>query len=96
MNGLKLVIIGQSNCTPCKAMKNQVIARINELERMETSFSYIDLDELKDREEFIEQNNLMCTPTTWIQKAGETVKEFTGYVDIDSLFETILEAKETV
>lgn len=90
---MKLTIVGQAKCNPCTIMKNQILDRIDELTAIGAEFEYISLDELQDKDTFIQAHKLSSTPTTWISKDGEKVKEFTGYIDITTLFEIVEDMK---
>ena len=94
MTNLKLVLVSQTKCGPCAVMKNQVLSRMDELTEIGAEFEYINLDGLEDKDTFIEKHKLSSTPTTWVQKDGQTVKEFTGYIDIDTLFAWVIDIKE--
>ena len=84
---MKLTIIGQAKCAPCQIIKNQVLDRIDELTAIGARFEYINLDILEDKDTFIHAHKLSSTPTIWISKDGETVKELTGFINVDTLFE---------
>ena len=94
---MKLTIVGQTTCRPCTIMKNQVLARIDELTEIGAEFEYVDLNELENKDEFIQENKLQSTPTIWIEKhydwGIDRFREITGYIDIDSLFEFVEEYK---
>lgn len=90
---MKLTIIGQTKCAPCTTMKNQILDRMDELTEIGATFEYINLDTLEDKDTFIQAHKLSSTPTVWISKDGEKVKEITGYIDIDTLFEIVEESK---
>jgi len=91
---IRVIEVGQEKCIPCKVLKNQIQDRIEELEELRAEFEYISLDELVDKDTFIQANRLSSTPTIWIQKDGKTVKEIAGYMDVDSIFEFVREVNE--
>ena len=78
---------------PCTVMKNQILDRIEELEALGASFEYINLNELEDKDTFIQKYKLTATPTTWVEVDGFITEGYSGYVDIDSLFQLVEECK---
>ena len=90
---MKLVLIGKPSCKGCTVMKNQILDRIDELEELGASFEYINLDEREDKETFIEKFKLTALPTSWVEKDGFISESFSGYIDIDSLFNFVEECK---
>lgn len=90
---MKLVVIGKPSCKACTVMKNQILDRIDELEKIGASFEYINLDEREDKDAFIENFKLTSLPTSWVDVEGFISQSFSGYVDIDTLFEFVEECK---
>lgn len=91
---MKLIIVGNPTCRPCVVMKNQIMDRINEVEKIGASFFYVSLNDLEDKDTFIAANDIMCTPTILIKKERETVWRHEGYIDVDTLFDTLIEKME--
>ena len=90
---MKLVLVGQTSCRPCTVMKNQILDRIDELEEIGATFEYINLDGLEDKDAFIAKYKLTATPTSWVEVDGFISEAFSGYVDIDTLFNFVEECK---
>lgn len=91
----KLVLISQEKCVPCKVLKNQIEYRMDELEELNAEFQYISLDELEDKDTFIQAHKLTATPTTWIINAkGETIKNHPGYIDVDTIMDWLEEVNK--
>lgn len=90
---MKLVLISQQNCSPCQIMKNQILDRIEELNALGCEFEYVELNSLPDKDTFVQKFQLTATPTSWVEVDGFMSEKFTGYVDIDTLFEFVSEIK---
>ena len=86
---MNLILIGSTKCAPCAIMKNQISSEMEFLDKNNVTFDYINLDELEDKDMFIQANGITCTPTTWIMKDGLIEKEFSGYIGVDELIENI-------
>jgi len=70
-------------------MKNQIMDRIDELEALGASFEYISLNELEDKDTFIQKHGLTSTPTILFENDGKITLKLDGYIDIDTLFEMV-------
>jgi len=94
MSKLKLVIVGQATCTPCVILKKQILSRIEEFKVADCDFEYISLNDLDDKDAFIQAHRLTSTPSVWYVKDGHKLKEHAGYVDVDTLVEWAVECNE--
>jgi len=85
----RLYVIGNPGCRPCVQMKNEIGERIEELHKLECDFIYVSLNELEDKDSFIQAHKLTSTPTVWIEKDGQKLVQFEGYKKVDDLFKQI-------
>ena len=84
-----LYVIGNPGCRPCVEIKNELASRLGELEELKTDFIYVTLNELEDKDSFIQKHGLTATPTIWVEQEGKKVFEHSGFIDVDTLLETI-------
>jgi len=86
---LKLVVVSQTKCVPCTVIKNQIMERIEEFQALDCETLFVNLDGLEDKDTYIAKHHLTSTPTIWIEEDGKELERFNGYVDLDTLLETI-------
>lgn len=86
---MKLQVIGRTGCDACVRMKNEINDRIDEMQAINVEFEYINLNDLDDKDTFIQKHSLSAAPTTLIVESEQEIKRMTGYVPFDALIETL-------
>lgn len=88
---LKLVLVSQNSCFPCKALKMIIEQPENQeyIKNSELEFDYINLDDLEDRESFVEEYKVTATPFTMVKTKNQVLARKAGKQNFQEIMEMI-------
>lgn len=94
-NAIKLLLFGQSACTPCNVLKAVIEGEREEIEALGVTIEHVDLTPgtLDNRADIIAKYGIMSTPVTVIERNGHVMSTVRGLVNIREIYDAIEHAK---
>ena len=90
---IEIILVSQNSCFPCKALKMMLEDKKEEFESNNLKLSYLNLDELEDKEEFTDKHQIMATPHILFKKGEDYIGRLLGKQNVEQILEAGINLK---